>query len=76
MIYGVLFLKSSASHLVSTMNKHSGMVPRKWNLNKGRWFRKMCKTNGVNRPTAVRIISLYGLCLSGRLKVISSTGQT
>jgi hypothetical protein len=28
MTYGVLFLKPSASHLVSAMNKHSGMVPR------------------------------------------------
>ena len=53
MTYGVLLLKPSASHLVSAMNKHSGMVPRLWNLKKGRWFRKMCKTNGVNRPPNV-----------------------
>ena len=53
MTCGVLLLKPSASHLVSAMNKHSGMVPRLWNLKKGRCFRKMCKTNGVNRPTVV-----------------------
>lgn len=45
--------KTKCITLVSAMNKHSGMVPRLWNLKKGRWFRKMCKTNGVNRPTVV-----------------------
>jgi hypothetical protein len=45
--------KAKCINLVSAMNKHSGMVPRLWNLKKGCWFRKMCKTNGVNRPTVV-----------------------
>jgi len=45
--------KTKCITLVSAMNRHSGMVPRLWNLKKRRWFRKTCKTNGVNRPTAV-----------------------
>jgi hypothetical protein len=50
MIYEVLFLKPSASHLVSEMNKHSSMVTLLWNLKKGAGFEK---TNGVDRPTSV-----------------------
>jgi hypothetical protein len=72
MIYEVLFLKPSASHLVSEMNKHSSMVPRLWNLKKGRWFRK----DEWRKSTNICTISLYGRCLCGRLKLISSTGQT
>jgi len=45
--------KTKCITLVSAMKKHTGMVPRLWNLKKGRWFRKMCKTKGVNRPTVV-----------------------